>query len=74
MQYYIIEGDIDMVISKWTDEWRIPTITQEVPEKTKEEEVEQGEMQPPKIQVPKRPRTGQGKTTRTDKGPKKTGT
>jgi hypothetical protein len=27
MCYFIIEGDIDMVISEWPDEWRIPTIT-----------------------------------------------
>jgi hypothetical protein len=32
MRYYIIEGDIDMVISEWTDAWRIPSIPQEVPE------------------------------------------
>jgi hypothetical protein len=30
MHYCITEGDIDMVISEWADEWRIPTITQEV--------------------------------------------
>jgi hypothetical protein len=33
MRYCITEGDIDMVISEWADEWRIPTITQEVSRK-----------------------------------------
>jgi hypothetical protein len=63
MRYCITEGDIDMVISEWAGEWRIPPITQEVPERTAEEEARQGETQPPEIQVPKRRRTGQGKTT-----------
>ena len=63
MCYYITEGDIDMVISEWPDEWRIPAITQEVPEKKTEEEAEQGETQPLEIQVPKKPRMGQGKPT-----------
>jgi predicted Ser/Thr protein kinase len=31
MHYCITEGDIDMVISEWPDEWRIPTISYEVP-------------------------------------------
>jgi hypothetical protein len=52
-----------MVISEWPDEWRIPSITQEVLEKTTEEEAEQGETQPLEIQVPKKPRMGQGKPT-----------
>jgi hypothetical protein len=30
MRYYIIEGDIDMLISEWPDKWRIPTIPREV--------------------------------------------
>jgi hypothetical protein len=38
MCYCITKGDIDMVISEWPDEWRIPSITQEVPERTMEEE------------------------------------
>jgi hypothetical protein len=74
MCYCIIEGDIDMVISEWPDEWRIPAINREVPERTTEEEAEQGATQPPEIQVPKRPRMGQGKTTQKDEGPKKIGT
>jgi hypothetical protein len=61
MHYCITEGDIDMVISEWSDEWRIPTITGEVPETTTEGEAEQAETQPSEIQVPKKPRTGQGK-------------
>jgi hypothetical protein len=48
MHYCITEGDIDMVISEWPDEWRIPTITKEVSERTTEEEAEQGETQPPR--------------------------
>jgi hypothetical protein len=40
MCYYITEGDIDMVISEWPDEWRIPTITREVLETTTKGEVE----------------------------------
>jgi hypothetical protein len=43
MHYYIIEGDIDMVISEWPDEWRIPSITWEVPERTTEGEAMQAE-------------------------------
>jgi hypothetical protein len=74
MCYYITEGNIDMVISEWPDEWRIPAITQEVPPRTAEEEVEQEETKPPEIQVPKRPRTVQGKPTHKDEGPKKTRT
>jgi hypothetical protein len=73
MRYCITEGDIDMVISEWPEEWRIPAITQEVSERTTEEEAEQGETQPPEIQVPKKPRTGQGKPTQVDEGPKKKG-
>jgi hypothetical protein len=30
MRYCITEGDIDMVISEWDDEWRIPVLTQEL--------------------------------------------
>jgi hypothetical protein len=54
MRYCMTEGDIDMVIKKWDDEWRIPAITQEVPETTIEEEVGQEETWPKEIQVPKR--------------------
>jgi hypothetical protein len=43
-----------MVINEWDDEWRIPAITQDVPERTTEEEAGQGEMQPQEIQVPKK--------------------
>jgi hypothetical protein len=38
MCYYITEVDIDMVINEWDDEWRIPVLTQELPERTVEEE------------------------------------
>jgi hypothetical protein len=73
MHYCIIEGDIDMVISEWDDEWRIPTITHDFPKRKIEEEAGQGETQPPEIQVPKRRRMGQGKTTQTNEGPTKIG-
>jgi hypothetical protein len=46
MRYCIIEGDIDLVIKDWEDEWRILAITQDFPERTAEEEVGQGETQP----------------------------
>ena len=58
MRYCITEGDIDMVINEWPDEWRIPTITREVPETTAEGEVEQSKTQPLEIQVPKKPQNG----------------
>jgi hypothetical protein len=38
MHYYITEGDIDMVIKDWEDEWKILVLTQEIPTKTTEEE------------------------------------
>jgi hypothetical protein len=47
MRYCITEGDIDMVISEWDDEWRIPSIPQEVPEGLVEGEAAQAETQPP---------------------------
>jgi hypothetical protein len=53
------------------NEWIIPTITQEVTERTTEGEAEQAETQPPKIQVPKKPRMGQGKLTQADEGSNK---
>jgi hypothetical protein len=31
MCYYITKGDINMIISEWPYEWRIPTIPREVP-------------------------------------------
>jgi hypothetical protein len=37
MHYCITEGDIDMIINEWPDEWRIPTIPREVPGQTTEE-------------------------------------
>jgi hypothetical protein len=74
MHHYITEGDIDMVINEFLDEWKIPSITREVPERTTEREVEQGDIQPPEIQVPKKPRTSQGKPNQEDKGSKKTRT
>jgi hypothetical protein len=54
MRYCITEGDIDMVIKDWEDEWRIPVLTQDLPERTTEEEAGQGETQASEIQVPKK--------------------
>jgi hypothetical protein len=61
MHYYITKGDIDMIINECPDEWRIPAITREIPEKTTKGATTQAETQPPKISVPKKPRMGQGK-------------
>jgi hypothetical protein len=33
-----MEGDIEMVIQDWEDDWKIPVLTQEIPTKTTEEE------------------------------------
>jgi hypothetical protein len=74
MHYCITEGDIDMVISEWPDEWRIPSIPQEVPERTTEGEAAQAETQPLQIPVPKKPRMGQNKPNQADEGSKKIGT
>jgi hypothetical protein len=46
MHYCITEGDIDMVIGEWDDEWRIPAITQELLERTTKEEAGQGKTHP----------------------------
>jgi hypothetical protein len=54
MRYCITEGDIDMIISEWPDEWRIPTIPREVPGQTTEGGAAQAETQPPQIPVPKK--------------------
>jgi hypothetical protein len=62
MCYCIIEGDIDMVISEWDDEWNILILTQDLSEKTAEEEAGQGETQPQKIQVPKKRRMRKNNT------------
>jgi hypothetical protein len=43
-----------MVIRECNDEWKTPVLTQELLDKTIEEEVGQGETQPLEIQVPKR--------------------
>ena len=68
MHYCIIEGDIDMVIREWPNEWRIPSISQEVPERKIEGEAVQAETQPPQIPVPKKPRMVQNKPTQTNEG------
>jgi hypothetical protein len=71
MHYCIIEGDIDMVISEWPEEWRIPSIPREVPKQSVEGEAMQVETKPPQIPVPKKPRMGQNKLTQADEGSKK---
>jgi hypothetical protein len=35
MCYCITEGDIDMVIKYWEDDWNIPVLTQDIPTKTR---------------------------------------
>jgi hypothetical protein len=64
MFYYIREGDIDMVIKYWEDEWKIKVLTQELSERTAEEEVGYGETQPPEVPIPKKWRTSQKKKQR----------
>jgi hypothetical protein len=56
MRYCITEGDIDLVIKYWEDEWRIPVLTWELSERITEEEVGKEETQPQEIQVPKKQR------------------
>jgi hypothetical protein len=74
MCYCITKVDIDVVINEWPYEWRIPFITWEMSETTTEGEAEQEEIQPPEIQVPKKPQMSQGKTTQEDEGFKQTRT
>jgi hypothetical protein len=54
MRYCITEGDIDMIISEWPDEWRIPTIPREVLGQKEEGGAPQEETQPPQIPIPKK--------------------
>jgi hypothetical protein len=56
--YCIIEGDINMVIKDWEDDWKIPVLTQDIPARTEEEEAGQEETQPQEVPVPKKLRTG----------------
>jgi hypothetical protein len=68
MRYCITEGDIDMVISEWPAEWKIPSIPREVPEGPTEGEATHTETQPPQKPVPKKPRMGQNKPPPTSEG------
>jgi hypothetical protein len=43
MHYCVTEGDIDMIINEWPDEWRIPTIPRGVSGQTTEGGVAQAE-------------------------------
>jgi hypothetical protein len=74
IHYYIKEGDIDMVIKDWEDEWKIPVLTRDLSERTVEEVAVQEETQPQEVPVPKKRRTGQKKTKNTSEGIAKTGT
>jgi hypothetical protein len=66
MRYCVTEEDIDMIISEWPNEWRIPTIPREVLGQTTEGGAAQVETQPPQIPVPKKLRTSQTKSTQED--------
>ena len=63
-----MEGNINMVIKYWEDEWKIPVLTQKLPERTPEEEAGNGETQPQEVPVPKKWRTCQTKTNETNEG------
>ena len=63
-----------MVIKDWEDEWKIPVLTQEFPEKTVEEEAGQKETKTQEVSVPKKWRMGQTKTKKTEEGETKKGT
>jgi hypothetical protein len=54
LHYYIMKGDIDMVIGDWEDDWKIPFLTQDLLERTAEEEERQEETQPQEVPVPKK--------------------
>jgi hypothetical protein len=74
MHYYITEGNINMVIKYWEDEWKIPILIQDLLERTTEEEVRQGETQPEEFLVPKKQRMTHKKTKQTNEGTTKTRT
>jgi hypothetical protein len=74
MRYCITEGDIDMAIKYWEDDWNIPNLTQQIPTKTAEEEVGQEETQPLEVPVPKKWRTVQTKTKQKNEGTTNMGT
>jgi hypothetical protein len=38
LRYCIMEGDIEMVIRDWEDDWKIPVLTQDIPARTTKEE------------------------------------
>jgi hypothetical protein len=83
LRYCIMEGDIQMAIKDWEDEWRIPVLTREIPAEIEEEEVRQEhthaeevgqeQTQPEEVTVPKKPRTGQNKPQQKKGGTSKTG-
>jgi hypothetical protein len=74
MRYCITEGNIDMVIKDWEDEWNISVLIQDLLERKTEEEVGQGETQAQEVQVPKKWRTSQKKTMKSNEVTTKTGT
>jgi hypothetical protein len=63
-----------MIINKFPDEWRIPTIPRGVSGQTTEGGIVQVETQPPQIQIPKRRRMGQTKLTQADDSSEQPGT
>jgi hypothetical protein len=54
MCYCVTEGNIDMVIIEWLDEWRIPAIRKEVSGQTVEGGAVQAETHPLEIPIPKK--------------------
>jgi hypothetical protein len=58
MRYCITVGDIDMVIKDWEDEWKILVLTQDLLERTAEEEARQKETHTQGVPLPKKQRMG----------------
>jgi hypothetical protein len=74
MRYCVTEGDIDMIIHEWPNEWKIPTIPRIVLGQTTEGGAPQVETQPPQVPVPKKPRMGQIKSTQIEGDSEQPGT
>jgi hypothetical protein len=49
-----MEGNIEMVIKDWEDDWKIPVLTQDITTKKTKEETWQEETQPQEFLVPKK--------------------
>jgi hypothetical protein len=74
MCYYIKKGDTDMVINKWPDAWRIPSIPRELSEGPVEGEPTQVKTQALQIPMPMKSRMGQNKPTQENEGENPIGT